>query len=269
MSFSAFGAVPVKDQPVICQPSLPLLPWMEPAHARLPGTVPIRMEQWLCRDAVFGAQMALRDRLLREKPAKVMAQLPEAADALAETMALVRAWLETAPGYEVSRDAVGRPDGKQIATDGAVLPALGRLVQEDLLVHLPRNDTYFLAGGVLCFPASWSLEEKLGRDLAAIHAPVAAYDANIARRVGRLFDGLRAGRPLMRANWLGYATHDLYQPRSEAAPRTEKAATFMRVERQCLLRLPESGAVLFSIHTFVVPIKALPATARGALEGRE
>lgn len=268
MSFSAFGALPVKDQPVICQPQLPLLPWMDPRHARLPGIVPIEMEHWLLRDAVFGPQMALRDRLLREVPGLVIGEVPDAAAALEETLALVRAQLTADPGYRVTGDAVVRPDGVEVSTTGAPLQVLGRLVQEDMLVHLPRDGTYYLAGGVLCFPASWTLAEKLGRDLAAIHRPVAVYTDDIARRVGRLFDGLRPGRPLMRANWLTYAAPDLFHPRKEADPRPVDAANYVRVERQCLLRLPQTGAVLFTVHTSIVPITSIPEPARKALECR-
>nr|MCU0911011.1 DUF3445 domain-containing protein [Paracoccaceae bacterium] len=39
----------------------------------------------------------------------------------------------------------------------------------------------------------------------------------------------------------------------------------MRCERQCLVRLPVTGAVVFSIHTYVVEAAGLPPEARAAL----
>jgi hypothetical protein len=37
-----------------------------------------------------------------------------------------------------------------------------------------------LTAAILCFPASWTLAEKLGRPLGAIHGPVAGYDPGMA-----------------------------------------------------------------------------------------
>ncbi|MGB3148856.1 MAG: heme-dependent oxidative N-demethylase subunit alpha family protein, partial [Paracoccaceae bacterium] len=56
------------------------------------------------------------------------------------------------------------------------------------------------------------------------------------------------------ANSLLYVDPSLHQPRQEgeSRPRQGLAAEFVRSERQCLRRLPETGAVIFSIHTYVV-----------------
>ena len=47
---------------------------------------------------------------------------------------------------------------------------------------------------------------------------------------------------------------ELFHPRTEE-DRRHKGENFMRVERQALRRLPESRAVLFSLHTYVVPMQ--------------
>jgi hypothetical protein len=62
-------------------------------------------------------------------------------------------------------------------------------------------------------------------------------------------------RPLWRWNGLRYADPELHQPRSESdrRPRPENPR-FFRSERQCLVRLPVSQAVVFSIHTYVVAV---------------
>ena len=83
----------------------------------------------------------------------------------------------------------------------------------------------------------------------------------MARRVQRLFDAIRPGRPLWRANAHFYDDPALFSPRSERDPRTpvRHPAPYVRSERQCLLRLPDSGAVLFSIHTYLVRQRDLTA----------
>ena len=47
------------------------------------------------------------------------------------------------------------------------------------------------------------------------------------------------------------------------------AQQFLRAERQTFLRLPRTGAVLFAIHTYVVPLSALSQAERdGLVEAR-
>jgi hypothetical protein len=117
-----------------------------------------------------------------------------------------------------------------------------------------QGDEHVLTGAVLCFPASWTLAEKFMKPLVRIHKPVDSYDANIAKRVQRLFDGVRVGRPVWRFNALHYADAELFHPRTEDAPREDdyEEQRFLRSEKQVIMRLPETDAVVFAIHTFVV-----------------
>ncbi|MGV6847616.1 MAG: heme-dependent oxidative N-demethylase family protein [Marinibacterium sp.] len=239
----------------ICQTRLPYDP--RPG-AGLPGVRPMDMADWLVRDEAFAAQMAERDRLLRERRADVLAMDHAARLAAEELLDLV---LDQA--YRGSGPAVQRPDGVSVDIDrGDPMGTLGRLVQEDLCILEKRQPgEHVLTAAVLCFPASWRLDEKFRRPLTRIHAPVADYDDNIARRVQRLFDGIRPGRPLWRFNALLYEKPDLFQPLGEGDLRPHRetpARTYFRSERQCLVRLPVSGAVVFSIHTYVIPAHLMP-----------
>jgi hypothetical protein len=53
---------------LILQTTLPFAPWMDPRTNRLPGVLPLKGDDWLRVDEAFGAQMAERDRLIREVP---------------------------------------------------------------------------------------------------------------------------------------------------------------------------------------------------------
>ena len=125
-----------------------------------------------------------------------------------------------------------------------------------------------LTAALLAFPASWSLAEKIGRPLTAIHAPVAPYDEGIATRVQRMFDALPPGRVLSRANALGYDDPALFQPRSEHARRDRPGArpAWLRSERQTIRKLPDTGAVVFTILTSVVPYAANPSRSTVSTE---
>ena len=243
----------------ILQQSLPVKPWADARTRRLPGVGPVSADAWLMIDDAYAAQMAYVDQILAKQRDLVVADTANGQCASRELCDAVIKWCLTQPGFARRGNTIIRPDGVQINLDADIpLVTARRLVQEDLLIHLKTGDEHVLTSGVLAFPASWSLNEKLNRGLRGVHAPVDPYNEGIAKRVQRLFDGLQVGRPLMRANFLQYHDPDLHQPRREDARRdTSMPARFMRVERQCLIRLPVTAAVVFSIHTFVVPMSYL------------
>lgn len=215
----------------------------------LPGIAPCDADDWLRVDDAYAAQMAYREALFDLSPEAVLwqdpAALPAAQEVLEEALKLLPAM-----GFDITGDQVRRPDGRVVGLDHSrPLETLGHLVQEDICILEKRGDEHVLTGAALCFPANWRLAEKALRPLTAIHDPVPEYDAAIARRVQRLFDGVKVGRPLWRFNRLAYVDADLHQPYRKS---NRGAARFTRSERQCILRLPRTQAVVFTIHTFVV-----------------
>lgn len=255
----------------ILQKSLPYTPWDDPRMSRLPGIQPLDPADWLLVDEAYGPQMAERDRLIAQVPDKVHALDPAALPAAQELLETILGHLAARGDFEIGEGAVTRPDGGRVALDRASpLLTAARLVQEDLCLmeKWGEGEEHVLTGAALCFPASWTLAEKFMRPLIRIHRPVAPYDGEIARRVQRLFDGLAPGRVLWRANAHFYQDPALFQPRPEAAPRSEieGPAPYLRSERQCLLRLPETRAVVFSIHTYVVQVDRLSDAQKAALE---
>ena len=224
------------------------------ADRPLPGIQALVGTDWITVDDAYGAQMAERERLLAERPHEVLACLSDAHAPARELLEQVLKVLADRPDFTVLPDSVQRPDGQSVPLDRAnPLRTLGSLVSEDLCLLQKIGDTHVLTAAVLCFPASWTLAEKIGKPLIGVHAPVAAYDAALAGRVQRLFDGVKPGRPIWRANLLGYKDPDLFQPRSENArrQRDESAEIYERSERQVIWRLPETNAVVFTIHTSV------------------
>ncbi len=234
------------------------LPYDHRSGPGLPGIRPLDPDDWLIRDEAFAGQMGERDRLLHTARQDVLA-MDEAARPAAEE--LLETVLDRAyPGHGTQ---VTRPDGVVVPvnrTDPMV--TLGRLVQEDLCI-LEKTDgpEHVLTAAVLCFPASWKLSEKFRKPLIRIHKPVEPYGEGLARRVQRLFDGIQPGRPLWRFNALWYADATLHQPLGENDPRPHRKLperNFFRSERQCLVRLPKTRAVVFSIHTYVIAAAAMP-----------
>lgn len=228
----------------ILQDALP--PEMQ-AKTALPGVAPCAPDDWLRVDEVYRGQMALRCELLAARPHDVLsAQRDDAeSEALDEVLVLLPAL-----GFRVGQDHVRCPDGREVFLDRQnALQTLGHLIQQDICILQKQLDEHVLTGAVLCFPANWRLRDKIGKPLSAIHAPVDTYDANITARVQRMFDGIKAGRPLWRFNHLHYASAALFTPGGKAETGE---MPYIRAERQCMFRLPKSQAVLFAIHTFCI-----------------
>lgn len=254
---------------LVLQSVLPDPPWLNPARWRLPGVMPLPLDEWLIRDDAFAGQMALRDHLITTKRDSVHALLPGAEPAAAECYDMVLDALGTDPEYSFEDDTIVRPDGVRILLKpDEPLLTLGRLIQADLCLMEPGQDGHILKGAILCFPAYWTLSDKIGHPLIPIHRPVQEYDHDVARRVQRLFDALRPDRLLWRTNANLHAAGDLFTPKREADPERRvdaTAAQFVRSERQILRKLPKTGATVFSIHTYMVRIENLSGAARDEL----
>ena len=224
---------------------------------RLPGTVPVALADWLQRDEVFAEQMAVRDHLIAERPAAVHALAGSARPAAEELLALVLAHLDGVPGYVREGGAMRRPDGVLVPLGGAAAdrrrPA-GAGGSRRPRAPRRRAEEHVLTGAILCFPSNWTLAEKFGKG-ARPHPPAGralrrgrgeARPAALRRHPPRGAAHARQPAALQRPGALN--------PRPEFARHAPDrgAAQYVRVERQTLLRLPETRAVVFSIHTYMI-----------------
>jgi dimethylamine monooxygenase subunit A len=243
---------------------------MDAMASRLPGLQPVAAGDWLRRDDAFAGQMARRDHLFATKRDATLAAPPRAEGAQSLLLDTIVDYLKRDPGYTIRDSEIIRPDGVAVALKGE--PALliaAQLVQEDLLL-LDRPEgaaEHVLVAGAACFPASWTLSQKLGRPMGAIHSPVDRYNASIAARVERVAQSLRVGEPVWRANVLCYNDPELHQPRQEYEDRPFNGdlPVWVRVERQTLLRLAQPGPVVFTIHTYLLPLENLTPDQRDTL----
>ncbi len=242
---------------VILQQSIPFDASFEKP---LPGISPLDPDQWLMIDDAYAAQMALRQELITTKRDQVIAIDPAAMPAAQELLGQVVDYFTRTGAMQHVDGVVQTPDGRQVpVADDDPMGCMGQIAQNDFVIMEQRGEEHVLTAAVLCFPASWLLAEKFMRGLVGIHDPVDPYDDQIAKRVQRLFDGIQVDRPLWRFNALRYADPTLFQPRSMYARRPGEerhVARYLRSERQTLIRLPKTRAVVFGIHTFVVDTEA-------------
>jgi hypothetical protein len=255
-------------------------PYSVGAHRLSVGLAPLDPATWFEPDHQWAEQMANKGAMLRFQHADVVAALPGSEAAQEELLARAIAHLPSAHPQLYGREGDGlrvnhlHPGG---ANDPALSPLdrCGRMVQEDLCLMQQQGDKFVLTAASLCAPSGWKLAEKLGQPLIGIHEPVPGYDVELAHRVQRVFLGLQPGQPVWRLNW-SLATeptffmpggHSLSPVQGDAVtPDNAGARVWLRVERQTLTRLPQTGAILFTIKTHIDPLSAL-AEHRDLCEG--
>ena len=236
------------------------------------GTKPLDPADWLEPDAAMAAQLAEKARLLAERRNEVFAELPESLPAQAELLTLLA---EHLPKHfpdlwqHSNRQMLVVPTGETVALASEESPLLtaARLVQDDLLI-LQRDDAgWRLVAGSLCFPSSWVLAEKMGKVLSVVHQGVPGFGPGTrqAEIMARMFDAMRPETPLIRWNFSLYGDDRLFHPDISGPDKRrfgdgERAdPVFLRVERQTLRKLPQTGAIAFSIRISVDPIERLEA----------
>jgi hypothetical protein len=175
------------------------------------------------------------------------------------------------------------------------------LVQEDFILlrraaaGARHAGAFVFCAGAACFSFSEvGLRGErgnmaLGEPMGGIHTAVPGFAAKMAAGLGRVFDGLREGEPMYRANW-GLApngTLSPFEPEIEdpARPRhtfsrahagegvvyavgaLPPSRLWLKVEHQTIHRVPVKGEqpyVLFTVRTYSDPLPAVVAHSDGA-----
>lgn len=163
-------------------------------------------------------------------------------------------------------DAPGRELAAMLGVEGT-LPEAALACHEDLCLLTPRpgEEVYRLIGAAVAWPSDWNPAEKIGLPLRALHAPIAGYEEQLATGVDRFMETLKPGPIYGRCNWFIAATGNRRWlpdgPPQEAfahvTPANAGETLFVRSERQTLRRLPQTGAILFTIGIYVEPLGSL------------
>jgi dimethylamine monooxygenase subunit A len=183
-----------------------------------------------------------RKKWLRESPSRYTAMLPEAGDVLEEAIALARS-----VGVEVHEETL-------LGLGGAWEPDL-------LMLSASASEQPKLVAGCVCFPSSWSLEEKIGHRLDFIHKPVPTLNEQFASPIQQFMARMKPGISWERINWGLSRSPELNQHPARQLPRLDENVSveevWFRAEYQALVVLPQSHGVLFGIRLVIEPIKEL------------
>ena len=158
------------------------------------------------------------------------------------------------------------------------------LIQDDLAIMMEDSDgLYYLRAGAICLAGFWRLEDKFGMPLERIHTSgdgiafiqdythdkVPQYKEKLDGSLKRFFQKIKPNGPVERNNY--FIQTDDHLPWSSkigsedsfgigwdnAYEDPEIDEIHFRSERQTLRRLPRSGGVLFTIRTYMLPVKEM------------
>jgi len=211
-------------------------------------------EPWLSFDEDQEIQLELKQRyLMGPGPDDCFRAMPDTDEEQMEVWSLISSYLcEQFPDGDFYWGAVYHER----------LRGISAAVQDDLCI---MQDDKLVAASV-CFPTSWTLDEKMGEDTVGVHKDISTekFQRGIAKKLAKL----EPGQIMCRANWFVYACphlrHDFPNRLYERTTLEDRAGLdkhnagdllYVRSERQTVRRLPETGAILFTIRIYVDPLR--------------
>ena len=169
---------------------------------------------------------------------------------------------QVTPEAEAAGDELATLRGASGGLEGAALAAWEDMC---LLTRGRDEDTYRLTGAAVAFPTDWRIADKLGHPMIALHTPIHGYAEQLGSPVDLFMAKLKPGRIYGRCNWFVSPTPELRwlaegPPEVQFAhvtPENAGETLFVRSERQTLRKLPETGAIVFTIGIYLAPLGSL------------
>ncbi|MCX7351105.1 MAG: DUF3445 domain-containing protein [Alphaproteobacteria bacterium] len=243
------------------------------------GLQPMQTAQWLDVGPDHGVFMAAKRARLAGCPPLYYRSLDRSRGAQAELLRLVAANL-TAHHADVftgdARSLNDRIDGSHHdLADPAREPldVLGGVVEEDFVLFDSEERRDIVVAASNAYTSSGRIVSCVGRDMRFAHDPVPNLNDDLGSRIDRVIGHVQAGKPVVRFNWFvtpiasrlfPEGSHDANVAAGSAAARLLAAdhrkagqTLWLRVERQTFLRLPETGALAFGIHTYSDPLSVI------------
>ncbi|MGL4489805.1 MAG: heme-dependent oxidative N-demethylase family protein [Rhizobiaceae bacterium] len=243
------------------------------------GLKPLDLTEWIDFDAMLPRYLDEKQRLTREEYKNIVVSEAGSEDAQQEVLDLISDHLCThfPQSYTRTGDVINiLPAGRTVDLSDKSVTILHRaasLIQEDLVIMRKGENGWRLVAASLCFPSAWSLNEKFGKPMHEIHAPVPGFGSGTrnAELIERMFDNLRIEQPVIRWNWSLYGDDRLYHPdgghegKLRFGTSTEPENINLRLERQTLRKLPVTKDLLFTIRIYIDPLRVLQSHIDGPM----
>lgn len=214
---------------------------------------------------------------------------PVAKEGLQETLEMLLEYLPARYPTLFRRTAVGidnihTGEHFDISKDEPVI-IITKLLQDDFAIMIEGEDgQYYLKAGSILLAGFWRLKDKLHMPLYKIHTSgeVPHYEAKMQTPMDRFFKRLTPDKSVVRNNYFIQTDEDVAWSHAIGPENSDNIGWFtaenasdpeklmFRSERQSVRRLPRSGAILFTIRTYFLPVAEIaeePHVPRRLLNG--
>ncbi|KAF8746424.1 hypothetical protein RHS02_00897, partial [Rhizoctonia solani] len=237
---------------------------------------PLSPNNWIELSASYEWYLAEKKRVIEEQGKKVIDSLPENDAACGELLELVVEFMTTRYPTLFDRLAQTMQDGKEL--DGVYshvtkeryqwvkscppegvegLKIISRLTENDFSMAREREDGHiYFVGGLVAFPGSYLLSEKIGKSMHDVHVPVPHFNQKLLVSVERALKRMDPSAPFERSSWEivddnNLFTHNIAQLPEGGKCTVDPGDMYLRVDRQVLRKLPRSGVIAFTAHPII------------------
>lgn len=253
-------------------------PYLTAAASFEIGLRPLDMAQWLDVGEDHADFMAAKRARLAGCPPLYYRSLASSRAAQAELLALVAENLRHFHPDAFAGDARGLDDlidGSRhslLAEQREPLDTLGNLAEADFVLFTREDGRDIVAAASNAYTSSGRIVSCVGRDMRFAHELVPRLNDELAPRIDRVIGNVQEGRPVVRFNWFVTPVGSRLYPATDAAFSSQAGEVvrqlaedhrragdllWLRVEQQSFVRLPETGALAFAIHTYSDPLSAI------------
>ncbi|MEM1110327.1 MAG: DUF3445 domain-containing protein [Pseudomonadota bacterium] len=225
------------------------------------GLSPMSPDSWIETDDEIGRYHRHKLAQRAQRGDGVYLSQPGSMDAQRELSALLRTHLLEQPGghYRETDQGIECSVGEFSVPydDEQPLWTSSLWVADDLIIMQEVDGVYHLTAGSVCCPSRWYLPDKFGQAMRRIHDPIPGVHETLSPSIDRFFNHLRPERPTVRFNWSLQDHNGLGDFPDTPRDIREDMTVYYRSERQSLVRLPESRAIVFTIRVYSHPLEML------------
>lgn len=228
------------------------------------------LETWLETGPDHAEFMAAKRARLKDLPPLFYGALASSRPAQAELLKLVAAHLATEHCGDFSLEDPHLHDHIDGTTHdlsaAAPLEVIGRILEEDFILIEKVDGADIITAASNAYTTSGRIVSSVGRSMRFAHEFVPGLNDQLGARIDRVLANVKTAAPVVRFNWVLSTIADRLFPEGahdanvEASAQAAVALTedhghvgdmlWIRVERQTFVRLPQTMALAFGIHTY-------------------
>ena len=261
-------------------PALPLhRPYLSSGALFQIGTRPMEPTQWLAIGPDHGPFLREKRARLEAKslpfyramPGSLPAQIELRDRVVADLLAHHADVFTMADGRLVDRVEGGTHELDSPGLEP--LAVISLFLEEDFILLQQVDGQDLITAASNAYSSSGRIVSSVGRNMPWAHKFVPTLNDQLGSRIDRVLGNVKVDAPVERFNWLltpiasrlfpedphaaNMAAVDSINAALAKDPSRAGEILWIRVERQTLLRLPESGALAFSIYTYSDPLSSI------------